>query len=214
MFSELGRWLGISGYTCMSTWIQILGFQSWARPSPPARWEAERAHRPTSLACSVVNSIKPCLTASEDQHAWLPPDPVPVLRHLNTHIHSNMHVHTYMYTQGLKWLYRPNESPAKFQLLFCCFQSQGSLKKTQGLEKYSVVRSSCCSCRGPRFCLQHPHSRQQSFVTPVPRESSFFFWPCWVPGMYMVHRHACSQSICEKLNRKYKNSTVNVHIWQ
>lgn len=31
-----------------------------------------RAHRPTSLACSVVNSIKPCLKASEDQHTWLP----------------------------------------------------------------------------------------------------------------------------------------------
>lgn len=83
---------------------------------------AGRAHRPTSLACSVVASIQPCLKASEDQHTWLPSDPVPVLQHLNTHIHSKAHMHTYMY--AFKLLCRLNESPAKFQLLFCCFQSE------------------------------------------------------------------------------------------
>lgn len=37
---------------------------------------------------SVVNSIQPCLKASEDQHTWLPSDPVLVLATVPHYPHS------------------------------------------------------------------------------------------------------------------------------
>lgn len=36
-----------------------------------------------------------------------------------------------------------------------------------GLEKDSVVKSTCYSSKGPVLGSQHPHGSSQSFVTPV-----------------------------------------------
>lgn len=41
-----------------------------------------------------------------------------------------------------------------------------------GLEKYLLVKTTCCSCTGPGFGSQHP--RSQPPVTPVPGDTNLF----------------------------------------
>jgi hypothetical protein len=36
-----------------------------------------------------------------------------------------------------------------------------------------VVRSTGCSCRGPRFNSQHPHGGSQLSLTPIPNQAQW-----------------------------------------
>lgn len=46
--------------------------------------------------------------------------------------------------------------------------------KVHSLGRGSVVRSICCSCRGPKFDFQHPRGGSQPSVTPVPEGFDIF----------------------------------------
>jgi hypothetical protein len=51
----------------------------------------------------------------------------------------------------------------------------------------SVVKSTGCSCRGPRFSFQYPHGSSYPFVTPRPGDLMPFFSLCEY-YMNMEHR--------------------------
>lgn len=53
-----------------------------------------------------------------------------------------------------------------------------------------MAKSTCCSCRGPRFCSKHP----QPSVTPGPGDQTFFSG-LQAPGMHVVYTYAHMQNI-------------------
>ena len=67
----------------------------------------------------------------------------------------------------------------------------------------SMVKSTGCSSREPRFNSQHPHSHSQPTVPPVPGESSNTFWPLQAPGTHVVHRHAHKIKVKEIFLRNF-----------
>lgn len=57
------------------------------------------------------------------------------------------------------------------------------IPSTRGWRDDSVIRSSGCSCRGPRFSCQHPNDGSQPPVTTVP-EHQMSLWPALVPDTH------------------------------
>jgi hypothetical protein len=65
----------------------------------------------------------------------------------------------------------------------------------------SVVKSTGCSCRGPRYNSQHPHGHSQLPVTSVARIFDSLFWTPSGPGTQVVHRHRCRQTLIHRCNK-------------
>lgn len=57
----------------------------------------------------------------------------------------------------------------------------------------SVVKSNFCSCRGPRFNLQQPHSISQPSITRGPEDSESSF-DILGPSMHTVHIYTHRQN--------------------
>lgn len=79
-----------------------------------------------------------------------------------------------------------------------------------GWRNGSVVKSTCCSYRAPRFSCWHPGGRLISSVSPVPRalvSSLGFFWH--QSSMWCTYIHAYWQSIYTH-NQKINNFKNNV----
>lgn len=64
--------------------------------------------------------------------------------------------------------------------------------KNQELEGCSVVKSTCCSSRGPRFASWNPCGDLQLSVTLGPGHLTLF-WPPWPPVTDAVYLHAFRQ---------------------
>ena len=60
----------------------------------------------------------------------------------------------------------------------------------------SEVKSTCCSCRGPRFSSQRPHGGPQPSVTPVPGDPSSPLKEL----THMIHAHTHTQKMHFKKN--------------
>lgn len=121
-FSELRSSVSLATHTRPP---EVRSQEAEAGHGPLQEWDgwAKRvleANRLVCLACSVVNSTKPCPKGEgEDQPTGYPLTSVPVEI---PHSQESTHMHTYMYTRLSKGVYRLNECLAKFKLLFfCCF---------------------------------------------------------------------------------------------
>lgn len=55
----------------------------------------------------------------------------------------------------------------------------------------SVVKGTCCSCRGPGLCSQHPHGGSELSVTLGLGDWVLCFGLC----MYLVHSYMCRQMV-------------------
>lgn len=53
----------------------------------------------------------------------------------------------------------------------------------------SGVKSPHHSCRGPNVGSQHPQWVAHNLLNSSSGESDTLFWPPWVPGKHVVHRH-------------------------
>lgn len=52
----------------------------------------------------------------------------------------------------------------------CVYKHTCTKKEKAGTGDDSVIKSTCCSCRGSGFGSQHTHGGLQTPITPVPRD--------------------------------------------
>lgn len=109
-----------------------------------------------------------------------------------------MHIHlqrtTETHTQLLSFW--ENSLHPGFMSLSCCIV----LVEARSWKDGSMLKSSCCFCRGHRFHFQHLHDSSQPSTAPVPGVLS---WPLWAPGMHMcrlnTHTHKTNILKCSPL---------------
>lgn len=70
----------------------------------------------------------------------------------------------------------------------------------------SVVKSTGCSSRGPRFESQHPVAAQNSNS----KESNALFWLWGAPDTHRVYRHKCRQNTHTQLKKKKKKKKTRL----
>jgi hypothetical protein len=63
-------------------------------------------------------------------------------------------------------------------------------KNGRGRRDGSVVKSTDCFCRKPRFGFQNSHDGSQPSITPVPEDPTLSSGPCR-HCMYAVHKYTC-----------------------
>ena len=74
-----------------------------------------------------------------------------------------------------------------------------SLKLAEvGLRDDSMVKSTGCSSRGPRFYSQHPHGNSQVSVTPIPEDTMLFCPLCASPCT--CYTDICTSTTIESMN--------------
>jgi hypothetical protein len=66
----------------------------------------------------------------------------------------------------------------------------------------NMVKSTCCSSRGPRFNSQH----SQPSITPVPGESYILFWPLWELHAHIAQTYIQANIHTYKIKYIYKIS--------
>ena len=93
---------------------------------------------------------------SEVQRAWILPRAPSTLRMLISHLIFS------------SWHFKDEIRVVKAEA--GCQQREPGFKRASGSWKgSSVVKSSHCSCRAPRFSFQHPHGGSHTSGTSVPR---------------------------------------------
>lgn len=65
----------------------------------------------------------------------------------------------------------------------------------------SVVQSTCCFCRGPKFASQHPDHGSQPFITPITRDPKLSSAFCWKLA-HMWHIYIQANIYFKNQNRK------------
>lgn len=99
---------------------------------------------------------------------------------------------------------------------FLCHSPNLNLKGCSGLDG-AVGKSTCYSCRGPRFCSQHPHLMAYK---PSSRWSNALCWPLWAAEcMWYAYMYSGTHAHIQVKEIKFKwclveNSNTWVQLWK